>query len=133
LDVRVTATPLYDATLSDLLLRSRLNAAAAEHAAAARVAEVERAAAERVAAAERRAALAEREARVRHAVVADQVEERVRAALALDAPPLPELADRDDLELPERVAPPVPSMQELLRPSPGVNRFFDALLGAAER
>lgn len=111
-------TPLYDATLSDVLQRARL----------------------RVEQAERRADLAEREARVRQALVADEVEERVRTALADAAPPLPPLrteqdepADEPLSEAGEREAPPVPSMAELLRPTPGVTRFLDSLLGAPER
>jgi hypothetical protein len=119
----MTSTPLYDATLGEVLQRAR-----------ERVAQVEQDAAARVAQAEQRALNAERQARVRQALVAEEVEERVRAALALDAPPLPALqADGDEPEPEEREAPPVPSMEELMRPTPGITRFLDALLGAPER
>ncbi|MCW2599395.1 MAG: hypothetical protein JWM02_1224 [Frankiales bacterium] len=107
-------TPLYAATLSDLLLRAR------------------READRRVALAEKRADLADREARVRRALVEDTVEEQVRAALVLGAPPLPTLRAVVDEEPTEREAPPVPSMEELLRPTPGVTRFLDALLGVQD-
>jgi hypothetical protein len=92
---------LYDETLSDLLLRSRREAEAAVAAALV-------AAEQRADEAERRAALAEREARVRTALLADEPE-----------PP----AD------PGPVAPPLPSAQELFRTNPGVGRFLDSLLG----
>jgi hypothetical protein len=68
-------------------------------------------------------ARAEREARVRRVLVARATEDRVRAALLQDA------STEGEPEAPdtERVAPPVPSMEELLRPSPGVVRFLDSL------
>ncbi len=91
----MTDTPLFDATLSDHLLRTRREAEA-------RIAEVEREAAARVAAAELRASQAEH----RQAVWAEPEEAPV-----------------------ERDAPPVPSMEELMRPMPGINRFLDSLLG----
>lgn len=136
-DTPLTDTPLYGATLSDLLQRARDEAELVR----ARCALAERAAGERIAEAECRAEVAERAAQAGRALLAEQVEERVRAALALDAPPLPVLADDveepghflDGFELPERVAPPVPSMAELLQSSPGVGRFLDAMLGAPER
>lgn len=116
-------TPLYGETLADLLQRARLRAERAEA---------------RADQAERRAELAERQARVRQALVADEVEERVRTGLADAAPPLPVLrteqdepADEPLADAAEREAPPVPSMAELLRPSPGVTRFLDSLLGSS--
>ena len=113
-------TPLFDATLSDLLLRARRDAehaqgrslraeriaaqraeqaeqaarwrvAAVKRLAAQRLAAAEQQAAERVEAAERRADLVEREARVRRVLEADGAEDRVRTSLALAAPPLPDL------------------------------------------
>lgn len=142
-------TPLYDETLSDLLQRARHEAevararwtlaertaaeraAQAEHDARLKVAEVERIAAQRIAEAERRAAHAQREARVRQGLVADEVEQRVRMALAEAAPPLPPLqVHPSEAEEPlEREAPPIPTMDELMRPSPGITRFLDSLLG----
>ena len=142
-------TPLYDATLSEVLQKARREAElararstlaerrAAERAARAerdarlKVAEVERLAARRIAEAEQRAEHAQREARVRQGLVADEVEQRVRMALAEAAPPLPPLhIDLSDGEEPlEREAPPIPTMDELMRPSPGITRFLDSLLG----
>jgi hypothetical protein len=122
----VTDTPIFDQTLSEVLLRARLEVEAAQ----ARCVE-----------AERRVAHAERQARVRQALVSDAVEERVRAGLAHAAPPLPALrsvtdqADEPDDENDGVTTPTVPSMSDLLRTSTGVDRFFDSLLGApvAER
>ncbi|MGB8651259.1 MAG: hypothetical protein WCD35_11415, partial [Mycobacteriales bacterium] len=57
--------------------------------------------------------------------VAEEVEERVRAALAHDAPPLPALAEQEEPQ-----PPPLPSAQEIFRSNPGVGRFLDSLLGA---
>jgi hypothetical protein len=114
LAVVVSDTPLYDATLSDLLQQAR------------------READRRVALAEERATTAEREARVRRALEAREIEERVRVALASDAPPLPALRTYPAEEPLDREAPPVPSMDELLRPTPGVTRFLDSLVGGPE-
>jgi hypothetical protein len=121
----VSDTPVFDQTLSDVLLRARREVEAAQ----ARCAE-----------AEQRAAHAERAARVRRALVSDEVEERVRAGLAHAAPPLPDLQppgerSRDESpddhdELDDLTTPTVPSMAELLRSSAGGDRFFDSLLGA---
>lgn len=115
-------TPVFDQTLSDVLLRARREVEAAR----ARCAE-----------AEQRAAHAERAARVRRALVSDEVEERVRAGLAHAAPPLPDLQppgersrDESPDELDDLTTPTVPSMAELLRSSAGGDRFFDSLLGA---
>jgi hypothetical protein len=107
LAVQVTDTPIFDQTLSEVLLRARLEVEAAQ----ARCVE-----------AERRVAHAERQARVRQALVSDAVEERVRA-------------DEPDDENDGVTTPTVPSMSDLLRTSTGVDRFFDSLLGApvAER
>lgn len=96
-------TPLYDLTLSDVLHRAR------------------READERVAEAERRAAQAEQ-----RTVLAEQ-RAGVRAAIAQAAVEAATTGDRQ--EAPERSAPQVPSMADLLLPSPGVNRFLDSLLG----
>jgi hypothetical protein len=154
--------PLYDQTLSDLLLSARRGAERAEARAAlaarraaeredevrqqaaleiarvhrlavARAAEVERKAALHVDAVRRQADHDARQERVRRAIVAELAEERVRHALA-DVPPLPALAGRTvavdgPVEEVEPEAPPVPSMAELLKPSPGVTRFLDTLLG----
>jgi hypothetical protein len=134
----VSETPLYDQTLSDALLRARregelarIRGAQAEQDALRKVAAAEQAAAARVAAAEARAAQAERAARVRRALITDEVEDQVRHALASDAPPLPELRQAEEPE-PEPEPPPIPSMAELMRPHPGVNRFLDSLLGAPD-
>lgn len=114
-------TPVFDQTLSDVLLRARREVEAAQ----ARCAE-----------AEQRAAQAERAARVRQALVSDEVEERVRAGLAHAAPPLPDLqppgagSQGDQDEQDDLTTPAVPSMAELLRSSAGGDRFFDSLLGA---
>ena len=133
-------TPLYDATLSDLLLRARRDverargqAQQAQESARAEIMRAQEAAARRVAEAHARADAAVRQERVRRALLAEEAEERVRQSLA-DVPPLPPLSAPADLPLgtaaeEEPVAPPVPSMQELLAPSPGVTRFLDALLG----
>ena len=121
--VSVSNSPvMYDETLSDVLQRART-----------RVAEVERRADERVALAEERAVNVEREAQARQAHVEREVEEQVRAALALSAPPLQALRVDLDEEPFEREAPPVPSMAELLRPTPGVTRFLDSLYGEPDR
>ena len=106
-------TPLYDATLADLLAASRARADAAE----SRAAEME---------------LRLREARVREALLVDQAraEEaaRVRDELVA-AKPLPELVidlgSGDD----EPVAPPVPAFADLRVPEAKVGAFFDALIG----
>lgn len=138
-----TDTPLYAATLSDMLASARDRADRFER----RAAEAERRAAEVVAKVQAQLARAERLAEVRQALVSDQltgqvaeqVAEQVRTRLALNPPPLPELEDRttDQFSEPhpgelEREAPPVPSVAELLLPSPGVTRFLDALLGPTE-
>lgn len=147
----MTDTPLFDATLSDLLLgarrgveRAEAQAAlaarrAAEQAAEARqqarieVMRAQHIAARTVAEAHARADRAVRQERVRRAFLGEEAEERVRLAL-VDVPPLPELAGRTisldgPLEEAEPEAPPVPSMADLLKPSPGVTRFLDTLLG----
>ena len=122
----MTDTPLYDATLSDQLLRARregelARGALAERAAAQQVAAIGRLADERVAKAEQRAAEAERLA------------QQVRTTLAFSAPPLPVLRVEDPDEEPlEREAPAVPTMEELMRPMPGITRFLDSLLGVQE-
>jgi ribonuclease Y len=174
LDVIVTDTLLYQATLSDVLHKARRDAeraqaaaalvgrraaeraaeleqqarttllaaerrsseadrvlAAAQRTAAQRVAEAQHVAARRLAEAERSAALLERQERVRRALIVEEVEDRVRAELALDAPPLVALPSSPASEADDVTAPPVPSMADLLRPSPGVTRFLDTLLGPA--
>ena len=158
----MTSEPLYEQTLSDLLLSARRGAERAEaraalaarraveresevrQQAAIEISRAQRLAVVRAAEAERKAMLqveelrrqAEHEARqerIRRAIVAELAEERVRNALA-DVPPLPPLAGRTiavdgPVEEIEPEAPPVPSMAELLKPSPGVTRFLDTLLG----
>jgi hypothetical protein len=130
LAVPVSDTPLYDATLSDHLTRTRNEAQAL-------VAEAQTWALRQAEAAHQRADAAEREFALRTAQLAQQIEERVRATLVETAPPLrPLRVDLDEepaLEPTELDAPPIPSMEDLLRPSPGVTRFLDALLGAPER
>ena len=120
----MTDTPLYEATLADLLARARRDVEAARHAqeqARAEVSRAQHAAARQVAEAHARADAAVRAERAR----AEQAEEAVRQALA-DVPALPPLTGLDEEP---GDAPPVPSLAELLAPSPGVDRFFDALLG----
>ncbi len=135
----LTDTPLYAATLSDALSSARDRVDRAQQ----RAAEAERRAADVVAKVQAQLAQAERVAKVRQALLADQVadkvEEQVLTRLALGPPSLPELEDgmTEQLSEPyptelEREAPPVPSMAELLLPSPGVTRFLDALLGPTE-
>lgn len=92
-------TPLFEQTLSDVLVQARLRVDAAEQ----RVAELERAA---------------ELARAREARLAREVEEQMRAALA-------------DPELPDRPAPPIPSMAEISVSARGSDAFFDALIGPA--
>ena len=120
----MTDTPLYEATLADLLARARRDVERADLAARqaqAEVLRVQHAAARQVAEAHARADAAVRAERVR-------VEEEVRRAL-VDVPALPPLSGVDE----EHVeAPPVPPMSELLGPSPGVSRFLDALLGPSD-
>lgn len=133
-------TPLYEQTLSDLLLQARRGVQRAE----ARAERARREAHEQVMRSQHQAALAVaqaharadraiREERVRRALLADQIEAEVRHAL-VDVPPLPPLVGRvatpdgPPVEV-EQEAPPVPSMAELMRPTPGVTRFLDALLG----
>jgi hypothetical protein len=159
----VKDAPLFEQTLSDLLLGARkgvqraearaalaarraaeqadevrqqahVEVVRAERSATERVLRAQRDAAAQVAEARREAEQQVREERVRRALLAEQVEEQVRSALVA-VPPLPPLTGRvgepvdgpqDEFE-PE--APPVPSMAELLKPSPGVTRFLDTLLG----
>jgi len=124
-----SGTPLYEQTLSDLLLVARQQAQKEvfrhQHAAARQVAE-----------AHARADRLVREERLRRVFLAEEVEERVRASLAA-APPLPPLVGRlasvdAPVEEVEREAPPVPPLAELMRPTPGVTRFLDALLGPSD-
>jgi hypothetical protein len=126
----VSDTPLYDATLSDLLLRARTEAQE-------RVAEAQTWAHRQAEAAQKRADEVERDYHLKRAQLTQEIEERVRAALVETAPPLPALRlDLDEEFEPERTeqdAPPIPSMEELLRPTPGITRFLDSLLGAPER
>jgi hypothetical protein len=123
----VSDTPLYDATLSDQLLRARTEAQA-------RVAEAQTWAHRQAQAAQQRADQVERDYLEKRAQLTREIEERVRATLVETAPPLPALrVDVEDEPAPEPTeqdAPPIPSMADLLRPSPGVTRFLDALLGA---
>jgi hypothetical protein len=165
LDGAVTDAPLFEQTLSDLLLgarkgvqRAEARAALAARRAAEQADEVRQQARVEVIRAERRAAesvlraqqdasaqVAEarrdaeqlvRQERIRRALLAEQVEEQVRSTLVA-VPPLPPLTGRvgEPVDGPEEEiepeAPPVPSMAELLKPSPGVTRFLDALLGPA--
>lgn len=136
-------SPLFDETLSDLLAQARrgverAEARAAEARAKARdqVVRSQHQAALAVAEAHARADLAVREERVRRTLIAQEVEAQVRQSLA-DVPPLPELAGRvatadGQTEEVEPEAPPVPAMSELMRPSAGVTRFLDALLGPSQ-
>lgn len=128
-------TPLYDATLSDQLLRARVEAQA-------KVAEAQSWAHRQAEAAQKRADQVEREYHLKRALLTQEIEERVRATLVETAPPLPALRveldeeSHDEQAQPERTeqdAPPIPTMEELLRPTPGVTRFLDSLLGAPER
>lgn len=135
----MSPSPLFDQTLSDVLLHGRRDAERRLAAAAGRV----EAADARARAAERRASIASREARVRVALLADAAEDRVRTALALGAPPLPVLASAAETAVTEPpvaepvvaepvdadpVVPPVPTAAEVFRPNPGVARFLDAML-----
>lgn len=130
----MTDTPLYDATLSDQLLRARLEAQA-------QVSEARSWALKQAASAQLRADEAKRDYDLKRAELTAQIEERSRATLVHVAPPQPEqcldLAVEPGAghEAPERTeldAPPIPSMAELLLPTPGITRFLDALLGAPE-
>jgi hypothetical protein len=105
LDGEVSDTPLFDATLSDVLARAR-------HEVAAAAAEVDR---------------LRREAQVRTAIVRDQVEEAVRAELASAAPPLIELTPA--VEEDEPVAPPIPAFDTLRTSGARIDAFFDSLIG----
>ena len=125
----MTDTPLFDQTLSDLLLVARQQAQKEvfrhQHIAARQVAE-----------AHARADRLVREERLRRLFLAEEAEERVRASLVA-VPPLPPLVGRvasadGPAEEVERDAPPVPPMAELMRPTPGVTRFLDALLGPSD-
>ena len=135
----MSESPLYDATLSDLLARARegvvraeQRAAEAQRQAQADVFRAQHAAARQVAEAHARADAAVREERVRRAFLAQEVEERVRRSL-VDVPPLPPLSGPAPAVAEDPVeVPPVPSMDELLAPSPGVSRFLDALLGPSD-
>lgn len=112
-------TPLYDETLSDLLLRVRTEAQL-------RLAEVETWAKQEVEAAQQRADRVERDYLARRALLTQEINEQVRASrVESDREPETERTEHD--------APPVPSMKELLQPSPGITRFLDSLLGAPER
>jgi hypothetical protein len=147
----VTDSPLFEQTLSDLLLGARNGVARAEARAAlsarraaeqadearqqarVEVARAQHQAARTVAEAHARADHAVRQERLRRALLIEEAEERVRQALVA-VPPLPALTGRlaqvdGPLEEEEPEAPPVPSMAELLKPSPGVTRFLDSLLG----
>ncbi len=103
-------TPLFDATLSDVLAQARREADARV---ADALAEVDR---------------LRRERQVRAVILRDQVEEAVRAELAAAAPPL------IDLRLVEEedagpVAPPIPAFDELRTSGARINAFFDSLIG----
>jgi hypothetical protein len=134
----VSDSPLFDETLSDLLASARkgverAEARAADARAQARdqVVRSQHQAARAVAEAHARADLAVREERVRRAFLAQEVEAQVRQSLA-DVPPLPPLAGPVATEEVEPEAPPVPTMSELMRPSAGVTRFLDTLLGPSQ-
>lgn len=121
-------TPLFDATLSDVLARVRREADArvAPTAEAVRTAQLQAVQAEL----ELRAVRAEldrlrREAEVRAALVRDEVEDAVRAELASAAPPLSDLQPEED----EPVAPPIPSFDSLRTSSKRLDAFFDSLIG----
>lgn len=118
----MSETPLFDATLADVLARARRGAER-------RVEQAERAAAARVEAAERRAAAAEREYRVRQAVLEEQAEHRRQDSLRRNA----ELRLDLDEEPLDRSAPEVPSVADLMVATPGITHFLDSLLGPAER
>ena len=129
----MTDTPLYDATLSDLLLRARTEAQE-------RIAEAQTWAHRQAEAAQQRADEVARDYHLKRAQLTQEIEERVRATLVETAPPLRPLRVELDaaepeveLERTEQDAPPIPSMAELLRPSPGITRFLDSLLGSPER
>lgn len=128
-------TPLYDATLSDLLRDARRSVELAElrvRAAEERARQAQHEAARVVAEAHARADRAVREERFRRTLLVEEAEERVRRELA-DVPALPSLREPvEAAEAPEAETPPVPSMIDLLQPSPGVTRFLDALLGPSE-
>lgn len=112
----VSDTPIFDATLSDVLARVRREADARV---ALATAEVDR---------------LRREAQVRASVLRDQVEEAVRAELASAAPPLLDLdgaapLDRDATVEGEPVAPPIPAFHELRTSGTRIDAFFDSLIG----
>ena len=125
-------TPLYDETLSDVLLRVRRQAEARAQAgveavratAAAQVAQA-RADAERARLAAERAVVEAEQARrvagVRRALRADGV----AAEAETREPAAMELEPKEDAPQ----APPVPSMADLMEPGRGAGVFFDALLG----
>jgi hypothetical protein len=124
----VSDTPLYDATLSDVLARVRWEADArvAPTAEAVRAAQLQAMQAEQ----ELRVLRAEldrlrREAQVRAAFVRDEVEDAVRAELVAAAPPLLDLSPDED----EPLAPPIPSFDSLRTSSKRLDAFFDSLIG----
>lgn len=139
----MTGTPLYEQTLSDLLEAARHGVARAEARAEQaredarnKVVETQHIAARQIAEAHARADRAVREERVRRTFLAQEIEAEVRQAL-VSVPPLPKLAGRvatadGPVEDVEPEAPPVPPMSELMRPTPGVTRFLDALLGPSD-
>jgi hypothetical protein len=104
-------TPIFDATLSDVLARVRREADARVAVAAA---EVDR---------------LQRESQVRAAIVRDQVEEAVRAELAAAAPPLIELRPIFVEEDEGPTAPPIPAFAELRTSGARIDAFFDSLIG----
>ncbi len=125
LDGGVSDTPLYDATLSDVLAR-------AQREADARAAEAVRHAQLQAMQAEQELTMIRaevdrlrREAQVRAAFVRDEVEDAVRAELATAAPPLLDLSLGED----EPEAPPIPSFESLRTSSKRLDAFFDSLIG----
>jgi vacuolar-type H+-ATPase subunit H len=115
----VSDTPLYDETLSDLLLRARTEAQV-------RIAEAQTWAKREVEAAQQRADRVEQDYLAHRALLTEEINERVRATRV-------ESNQEPETERTEHDAPPIPSMEELLQPSPGITRFLDSLLGAPER
>lgn len=104
-------TPLFDATLSDVLARARREADA------------------RVAEAEAETDRLRRQSQVRAAIVRDQVEDAVRAELALAAPPLIDLRSVALEEDEPSTAPPIPAFHELRTSGARLDAFFDSLIG----
>ena len=130
-------TPLFEATLSDVLARVRREAEArvAPTTDAVREAQLQAVRAEQRAQAleaQLRAAAVEvdrlrRESQVRAAIVRDQVEDAVRAELASAAPPLIDLSPVEEDAGP--VAPPIPAFDTLRTSGARIDAFFDSLIG----